>query len=52
MSTRTKLTKARIGGGGTKARCQLGNKPMKIKLINMQRGKERKNKYAKLNRGR
>ena len=39
----------------TKARCQLGNKEMKIKLTNMLRGKEReerKNRYAKLNRGR
>jgi len=39
----------------TKARCQLGNKAMKIKLTNMLRGKEReerKNTYAKLNRGR
>ena len=39
----------------TKARCQLGNKAMKIKLTNMLRGKEReerKNRYAKLNRGR
>jgi len=26
----------------TKARCQLGNKAMKIKLTNMFRGKERK----------
>ena len=39
----------------TKARCQLGNKAMKIKLKNMLRGKERKerkNIQAKLNRGR
>ena len=39
----------------TKARCQLVNKEMKIKLTNMLRGKEReerKNRYAKLNRGR
>ena len=36
----------------TKARCQLGNKAMKIKLANMLRGKERKNRYTKLNRGR
>ena len=39
----------------TKARCQLGTKAMKIKLTNMLRGKEReerKNRYAKLNRGR
>ena len=37
----------------TKAKCQLGNKAMKIKLTNMLRGKERKkrikNRYAKLN---
>ena len=36
----------------TKARCQLGNKAMKIKVANMLRGKERKNRYAKLNRDR
>ena len=39
----------------TKARCQLGNKAMKIKLTNMLRGKEReerKNRDAKLNRSR
>ena len=40
----------------TKARCQVGNKAMNTKLTNMLRGKERKkkrkNKYAKLNRGR
>ena len=40
----------------TKARCQLGDKVMKIKLTNMLRGKkeskERKNRYTKLNRGR
>ena len=35
----------------TKAKCQLGNKAMKIKLTNMLRGKERKNRYARLNRG-
>ena len=39
-----------------KARCQLENKAMKIKLINMLRGKNRKkrkkNRYAKVNRGR
>ena len=35
-----------------KARCQVGNKAMKIKLTNMLRGKERKNRYAKLKRGR
>ena len=32
--------------------CQVGNKAMKTKLTNMLRGKERKNRYAKLNRGR
>jgi len=31
----------------TKARCQLGNKAMKIILINMLRGKERKKKKRK-----
>ena len=36
----------------TKARCQVGNKAMKTKLTNMLRGKERKNRYAKLNKGR
>ena len=36
----------------TKERCQLWQKAMKIKLTNMLRGKERKNRYAKLNRGR
>ena len=39
----------------TKARCQLWNKAMKIKLTSMLIGKERKkikNIYAKLNRGR
>ena len=36
----------------TKARCQVGNKAMKTKLTNILRGKERKNRYAKLNRGR
>ena len=30
----------------------MGNKIMKIKLANMLRGKERKNRYAKFNRGR
>ena len=39
-----------------KARCQVRNKAMKIKLTNMLRGKERKKKrkntQAKLNRGR
>ena len=36
----------------TKTRCQVGNKAMKTSLTNMLRGKERKNRYAKLNRGR
>ena len=36
----------------TKASCQFGNKVMKIQLTNMLRGKKRKNRYAKLNRGR
>ena len=39
-----------------KAKFQVGNKAMKIKLTNMLRGKgrkkKRKNRYAKLNRGR
>ena len=42
-------------GNKTNTRCQLENKAMKIKLTNMLRGKERKkrkNRYAKLNRGR
>ena len=30
--------------------CQVGNKVMKTKLTNMLRGKEKKNRYAKLNR--
>ena len=30
----------------------MGNKAMKTKLTNMLRGKERKNRYAKLYRGR
>ena len=47
--TRTKLVKAQTGK--QKAGCQLENKAMKIKLKNMLRGKERKNRYAKLNRG-
>ena len=29
----------------------MGNKAMKTKLTNMLRGKERKNRYADLNRG-
>ena len=36
----------------TKARWQLGNQAMKIKLINTLRGKERMNSNAKLNRDR
>ena len=36
----------------TKASCQFGNKVMKIQLTNMLRGKERKNRHAKLNRSR
>ena len=39
----------------TKAKCQVGNKAMKIKPTNMLRGKkrkERKNRYAKLDSGR
>ena len=38
-----------------KARCQVGNKAMKTKLANTLRGnerKKRKDRYAKLNRGR
>ena len=35
-----------------KARCPVGNKAMKTKPTNMLRGKERKNSYVKLNRGR
>jgi len=54
MSTRTKLTKAQTGKK-TKARFQLGNNAIKIKITNMLRGKIRKkrkkNRYAKLNRG-
>ena len=55
---RTKLTKAQTGKKEkekvTQARWQLGNKAMKRKLTNILRGKERKkkNRYAKLNRGR
>ena len=40
---RTKLTEAQTGKQ-TKARCQLGNKAMKIKLTDLLRGKERKRK--------
>ena len=36
----------------TKSKCQEGNKAMKTKLTNMLRVKERKNRNAKLNRGR
>ena len=46
-----KLLKHKVGNK-IKARCQLGNKAMKIKLTNMLRGKERKNRHAKLNSGR
>ena len=38
---RTKLIKHKLENK-TKARCQLGNKAMKIKLTNMLRGKEKK----------
>ena len=48
---RTKLTKAQTGKEN-KARGHVGNKAMKTKLTNMLRGKERKNSYVKLNRGR
>ena len=48
---RTKLTKVQRENK-TKARCQVGKKAMKRRLSNMLRGKERKNRYAKLNRGR
>jgi len=56
MCTRTKLTKHKLENK-TKARCQLGNKAVKIKLMNMlkgkeRKGKERKNRYAKLIIGR
>ena len=51
---RTKLTKAQTRKK-TKARFQVGNKTMKRKLTYMLRGKkerqEKKNRYAKLNRG-
>ena len=40
ISTGTKLTKAQTGKA--KAKCQLGNKAMKIKLTNTLREKERK----------
>ena len=48
---RTKLIKHKLENK-TKARYQVGNKAMKTKLTNMLRGKERKNRYAKLNGGR
>ena len=54
MSTRKNELKHKLEKK-TKARCQLGNKAVKIKLRNMLRGKERKkrkNRNAKLNRGR
>ena len=41
ISTRTKLIKVQPENK-TKARCQLGDKAMKIKLTNILRGKERK----------
>ena len=41
LSTRTKLIKVQPENK-TKARCQLGDKAMKIKLTNILRGKERK----------
>ena len=48
-----KLTKHKLENK-TKAKCQLGNKAMKIKQTNMLRGKKikRKNRYANLNRSR
>ena len=46
---RTKQLKYKLENK-TKARCQVGNKAVKIKLTNMLRAKERK--IAKLNRGR
>ena len=50
VSTRTKL-KHKLENK-TKARCQLVNKAMKIKLTKCsEERKERKNGYAKLNRG-
>ena len=53
MSIRTKLTKAELENK-TKARCQLGYKAMKITNSFLERKgeKERKSRYAKLNRGR
>ena len=50
ISTRIKLTKAQPENKA-KARCQMGNKAVKRKLTNALRGKKRKNRYAKLNRG-
>ena len=44
---RIKLTKAHTENK-TKRRCKLGNKAMKIKLTNMLRGKERKNKKERI----
>ena len=52
MSTRTELPEQNKLENKTKASCQLGHKVMKIKLTNMLRLKERKNRYAKLNRSR
>ena len=51
---RTKLIKKHKLENKTKARCQLVNKAMKIKLPNMLSGMKRKkikNRYGKLNRG-
>ena len=51
---RTKLTKTQTRKH-TKARFQVGTKTTKTKLTNLLRGKERKkrkNRYAKLDRGR
>ena len=49
MSTRIKLAKAQKLENKTNARCQLGNKAIKTNVTNMLKGKERKNRYAKLN---
>ena len=48
---RTKLIKHKLENK-TKARCQMENKATKTKLTNILRGKERKNRYAKLHGGR
>ena len=47
MSTRIKLAKAQKLENKTKARCQLRNKAMKIKLTNTLRGKGRKKRKNK-----